>query len=108
MILEVPRGQKLVKIKKNAKKRSTGNKNMFKKRMRKKDTKKGAGPARTSADLSAPQIPCLSLPGLGKGRLGWLGSGWAGLTGLGWLGWLGWPLRPRPPLWPQQHFTRPF
>ena len=46
---------------------------MLKKRMRKKDTKKGAGPARTPADLSAPQIPCLSLPGLGKGGLGWLG-----------------------------------
>ena len=44
---------------------------MLKKRMRKKDTKKGAGPARDPAELGAPQIPCLSLPGLGKGGLGW-------------------------------------
>ena len=42
---------------------------MLKKRMRKKDTKKGAAPARTPARLSATQIPCLSLPGLGKGGL---------------------------------------
>ena len=30
---------------------------MLKKRMRKKDTKKGAGPARASADLSANRTP---------------------------------------------------
>ena len=78
-----PEGPKISKNQEKREKRSTGSKNMLKKRMRKKDTKKGAGPARTSAHLSAPQIPCLSLPGLGKGGLGWLGwAGWAGLPGL--------------------------
>ena len=51
---------------------------MLKKRMRKKDTKKDARPQRNPAQPGATRIPCLSLAGLGKGGLGWLG--WANPT----------------------------